>query len=282
MNPPEKKKRLTYVVNYLSADNSQHWVHIPNLLSEMEKLGWEVDLVSERGGQGRAEVLGMPVTFLSKNARWARLFPLARHLLKTRGRGGLVYVRISKSAAFLSAALGRLLGWKTVYWLSDVVVDFNATRLGWKAPFEYYQMWTLFRLVDRLVTGPERIVDYFAHHYRLPRRKITLLYNDLAIDGIQPAGLRDEHDVRVLLVHWLSPRRDTMRYISSLLAALERESQKGRKVQLDIVGGGPEQPLLERFVSEHDSPVAVNFHGPVPNRDLGQFYSRATIFIMPS
>ena len=146
MNLPEKKKRLTYVVNYLSADNSQHWVHIPNLLAEMEKLGWEVDLVSERGGQGKAEVLGMPVTFLSKNSRWARLVPLALHLLKTRARnGGLVYVRISTSAAFLSAVLGRLLGWKTVYWLSDVVVDFNAKRLGWKGPFEFYQMWTLFR-----------------------------------------------------------------------------------------------------------------------------------------
>ena len=132
------------------------------------------------------------------------------------------------------------------------------------------------------MTGPERIVEYFAHHYRLPRRKITLLYNDLAIDGIEPASPPAENDVRVLLVHWLSPRRDTMRYFPSLLAALERKSEKGRKVQLDIIGGGPEQPLLERFVSERDSPVAVNFHGPVPNRELGAFYSRATIFIMPS
>jgi len=277
------KKQLTYVVNYLSADNSQHWVHIPNLLVEMKKLGWDIDLVSERGGQGSAEVLGMPVTFLSRNARWARLLPLACRLVKTRARtGGQVYVRISQSAAFLSAALGRLLGWKTVYWLSDVVVDFNASRLGWKGPFEYLQTWTLFRLVDRLVTGPERIVDYFADQYRLPRRKITLLYNDLAIDGIEPSHPADDNDVRVLLVHWLSPRRDTMRYFPSLVEALERESRKGRKVQLDVVGGGPEQPRLERFASERDSPIVVNFHGPVPNRDLGAFYGRATIFIMPS
>jgi glycosyltransferase involved in cell wall biosynthesis len=279
----ETPKRLTYIVNFLSADNSQHWVHIPHLLSEMEKLGWEVDLVSERGGQGTAEILGKRVTFLSRNSRWLRLFPLVGHLLKMRRRNGrIVYVRISKSAAFVSAFLGRLLGWRTVYWLSDTVVDFNAKRLGWKGPFEYYTMWTLFRLADRLVTGPERIVDYFQQQYRLPRRKIELLYNDLDLEGIQPAQAGDGDEVRVLLVHWLSPRRDTMRYFPGMLAALERESAKGRKVQLDIVGGGPEQPLLERFAADHPGRVLVNFHGALPNRELGAFYGRATIFVMPS
>jgi len=284
MDSKNRPKKLTYIVNYLSADNAQHWVHIPNLLKEMEKLGWTVDLVSERGGEGTSEILGMPVTFLSRNARWGRVVPLIRHLLRRRARdGGLVYVRISKSAAFISALMGRLFGWKTVYWLSDVVVDFNASRLGWKAPFEYHQMWTLFRLIDRLVTGPERIVDYFAHHYGLPKRKILLLYNDIALDGIERA--KDSSDsgvVRVLLVHWLSPRRETARYFPALLAALERVSASGRKVELDVIGGGPEQPQLEQFASTHQGTVTVNFHGPIPNRDLGTFYNRATLFVMPS
>lgn len=281
---PIRRKQLTYIVNYLSADDAQHWVHIPNLLKELEKLGWTIDLVSERGGEGTSEILGMPVTFLSRNARWARLVPLIGHLLKRRAtHGGLVYVRISKSAAFISAFMGRLFGWKTVYWLSDVVVDFNASRLGWKAPFEYYQMWTLFRLIDRLATGPERIVDYFAHHYGLHKRKILLLYNDIALDGVEQA--KDSSDpgiVRVLLVHWLSPRRETARYFPALLAALERVSARGRKVELDVIGGGPEQPQLERFATTQQGRVEINFHGPVPNRDLGAFYSRATMFVMPS
>ncbi len=278
------EKRLTYIVNYLSADNAQHWIHIPNLLAEMEKLGWEIDLVSERGGEGTAEVLGMPVTFLSRNARWARLFPLVAHLIRTRGRErGLVFVRISKSAAFVSALMGRLFGWKTVYWLSDVVVDFNASRLGWKAPFEYCQMWILFRLVDRLVTGPERIVDYFAQHYHLPHRRIALLYNDVALDGIEPAeDVGEKGDIRVLLVHWLSPRRETMRYFPALLEALERVSAKGCRVQLNVIGGGPDEPKLKRHASDHESGVEVNFHGQMPNRELGSFYGRATAFVMPS
>ena len=66
MNSPSGLKRLTYVVNYLSADDAQHFVHIPNLLAQMERLGWSIDLLSERGGRGQAEVLGQRVTFLSR------------------------------------------------------------------------------------------------------------------------------------------------------------------------------------------------------------------------
>lgn len=282
MNRSNAPKRLTYIVNRISADESQHAVHIPNLLREMEKLGWSVDLVSERGGTGTKTVFGVPVTYMSENGRWSRLSSLARHLISGRDRQRVVYVRISKSAAFVSAILGRLFGWKTVYWLSDVVVDFNANRLGWKAPFDYYTMWLLFRLVDRLVTGPETIVDYLSREYRLPRRKMTLLYNDLDLDGIDPAVAGSSDAVRVLMVHWLSPRRDTMRYIPSLLAALESRAKLGDKVQFDVVGGGPEQAQLEHYVADHPGNVAINFHGSLPNHRLGDFYRSATIFVMPS
>ena len=43
------QKRLTYIVNYVSADDAQHFVHIPYLLDELSKLGWLVELVSGRG-----------------------------------------------------------------------------------------------------------------------------------------------------------------------------------------------------------------------------------------
>jgi glycosyltransferase involved in cell wall biosynthesis len=275
-------KKLTYVANRVSADDSQHWVHIPNLLHEMEKLGWEIDLVSERGGSGTATVLGLPVTFLSESSRVSRVCSLVRHLIRGGSRNRVVFVRISKSAGLVAGALGRLLGWKTVYWLSDVVVDFNAKRLGWRAPFEYYMMWTMFRLVDRLVTGPERIVDYFMREYRLPKQKVALLYNDLDLNGIAPAKAHTGSAIRVLMVHWLSPRRDTIRYFPALLAALERQAEKGASVQLDVIGGGPEQPLLEHYASENPGKVGVTFHGPMPNRELDEFYRSATIFVMPS
>ena len=57
--------------NYLSADDAQHYVHVPRLLLEMEELGWQIDLVSERGGSGTSEVLGRRGHILSRSrSRW--------------------------------------------------------------------------------------------------------------------------------------------------------------------------------------------------------------------
>lgn len=283
MTSPTAAKRLTYVLNYLSAGDAQHSVHIPNLLAEMEKLGWRIDLVSERGGEGTGEILGMSVSFLSKDGRWARLFPLVRHLLRMRlGGGRLVYVRISKSAAWVSASLGRIFGWKTVFWLSGNVEDFNrrSKRHAWLG---FWSMWLLLRLVDRLVTGPETMVDYYARVYRLPKSKIVMLYNDIDLRAVGPRRRAESDELRTLLVHRLSPVRETGRYFPSLLAALGAAAAKtGKTVLLDVCGGGPELEQLKRQAAGAPKSVVVTFHGSVPNRDLDLFYGRATIFVMPS
>ena len=273
-------KRLTYIVNYLSADDVQHFVHIPNLLSHLEKLGWTVDLVSERGGRGRTEVNGRPVTFLSHEGRWSRLIPLLSHLMKMRVRGGgLTFVRISKSAALVSAVAGRLLGWKTVYWLSDVKEDIDR-RKRW-GRIRFLGMWILMRLINRLATGPETMTAYYRAVYRLPAQKIILLYNDLDTRiALQAMPGRESREPTILLVHRLSPARETVRYLPVLLDAL-RAAQFPASLQ--IVGDGPERAALERIVSiQQNSPVTVSFHGALPHQQLKEYYSKATLFIMPS
>lgn len=284
MKPPGIAKRITYIVNYLSADDAQHFVHIPNLLSHLEKLGWEVDLASERGGEGRAEVLGLPVTFLSRRSRWKRAIRLPRHLLAMRQRGGrLVFVRISKFATLVSALMGRLLGWKTVFWQSGTVEDFNI-RSGLKGRVEFAGMWLLFRLIDRLATGPETMVAYYAQRYAIPHCKIMLLYNDIELDGISPADVATRQDeTRVLLVHRLSPVRETVRYFPALLAALDsRARTTGAPIILDICGDGPERSALEDVAKTASRAVDVRFHGAIPQCKLEVYYRAATIFVMPT
>lgn len=280
--PPAK--RLTYIVNYMSADDAQHFVHIPNLLAQLESLGWEIDLVSERGGEGRADVLGRQVTFLSLQSKWRRAIRLPVHLLAMRRRGGkLVFVRISKFAALVSALVGRVFGWKTVYWLSGTVEDFNL-RGGWRARVGLAGMWLLLRLIDRLATGPETMVAYYARRYGLPERKIMLLYNDVALDKVAPAGAKLYADqVHVLLVHRLSPVRETDRYFPALLKALDLHARSNAApVILDICGDGPERKALEAVARTAPNGVDVRFHGAVPQLDLARYYARATIFVMPS
>jgi len=281
MTKPPTAKKLTYIVNYLSADDAQHYVHIPRLLAEMEKLGWEIDLVSERGGVGEQDVLGRRVTFLSRQGKAQRVANLLRHLLAMRRSGGrLVFVRISKFAALLSAIAGRLLGWKTVYWLSGTVEDFNL-RKGAGARLRFAGMWLLFRLIDRLATGPERMVDYYRRMYGLPERKIMLLYNDIDPERPVRREAMEHEDLSVLMVHRLSPVRETNRYFPALLHTIEDFARTTkRSVRLDICGDGPEMNQLQKMA--HAGGVAVEFHGSVPQRRLRDYYRGATIFVMPS
>lgn len=276
-------KRLTYIVNRMSADDAQHYVHIPPLLSELERLGWEVDLVSERGGSGNFEVLGRRVTYLSHSSKLLRLVRLVAHLLVVRDRGGrLVFVRISKFAALTSALLGRLLGWKTVYWLSGAVEDFNL-KSGWRGRVGVAGMRLLLRLVDRLATGPETMAAYYSLQYRLPPSKIVVLYNDINLDQRGGSHTAAAHGSNVLLVHRLSPVRETGRYFPTLLEALGRYSRNARiPVTLDVCGDGPERLLLESMAQNAPAEVSVQFHGAIPQLKLAPFYEAADLFVMPS
>jgi glycosyltransferase involved in cell wall biosynthesis len=283
MDPNDTPKMLTYIVNQVSADDVQHYAHIPNLLNQMEKLGWRIDLISEKGGVGSADILGRRVTYLSNSERWRRIPRLVSCLVRMRARGGrLVFVRIAKWTGFISALLGRLLGWKTVYWLSDVKEDFNARRRWGRIGFA--GMRVLMSVVDRLATGPEKMVDYYRGTYRLSAKKVLLLYNDLNLSEIERAkGSGSASTVNVLLVHRLSPARETARYFPVLIKALHRVAvSSGKSIALDVCGDGPERTELEHIAANSAHGIQVRFHGPVPQRRLASFYDRATIFVMPS
>lgn len=276
-------KRLTYIVNFLSADDAQHFVHIPQLLSELEKLGWDIDLLSERGGHGETEVLGRLVTYLSYASKLRRFGHLLVYLVTMRKRGGrLVFVRISKFAALMSALLGRLLGWKTVYWLSGTVEDYN-WRAGLRGKLSFAGMWLLLNLVDRLATGPEAMVAYYSAQYGLSASKIIMLYNDIDTEVSNSTPVSAEFPSKVLLVHRLSPVRETHRYFPALLEALENYgSIAGVALTLDVCGDGPERARLESLALRAGAHLDVRFHGALPQRELGAFYKAADIFVMPS
>ena len=278
------ERRLTYILNHLSSDDSQHYVHIPNLLAELARLGWRVDVVSERGGRGEKEVLGQRVTYLSTGGRVIRFVRLARLLLRMRAQGGrLVFVRISKHAAMASAVLGRMMGWRTLFWLSGTVEDFNRQARGWQGRLEHLYMWVLLRLIDRLVTGPETMLSYYQRTYGLPAGKVALLYNDVDLTAVEAAApSTNSSRPRVLMVHRLSPVRETGRYLPSLLAGLDEFAAKDGSVILDVVGEGPERAELERIAAQAGDGVQVRFLGALPNRELDAYYASASLFVMPS
>jgi glycosyltransferase involved in cell wall biosynthesis len=284
MSSSDQPKRLTYIVNYLSADDTQHYVHVPRLLSALEMRGWTIDLLSERGGFGTVEILGRSVTFLSRQSKWKRVANLVAKLLAMRNRGGrLVFVRISSFAALASSLLGRVFGWRTIFWISGTVEDYDLRR-GLLGRLAVMRLWILFRLVDRLATGPETMARYYTGRYGLPPSKIVVLYNDVEILAASRRTEATQDQVfRVLMVHRLSPVRETTRYFPNLVDSLSRfAAATGSSVVLDICGDGPERPELERIASQARRPVEIRFHGAIPHRELEHHYRHATIFVMPS
>jgi glycosyltransferase involved in cell wall biosynthesis len=278
-------KKLVYILNYVSTDDTQHFVHVLHLLTQLKTLGWSVVVISEKGGQGTQSILGHQVRYMSRNGGRSRLVRLAQTLRSLRKEGyRLVFVRISRPAALVAALLSRPFGWKTLYWLSGTLDDFNSRQPLVRRTVEKAILSTIFASIHRFVTGPESMVDYYKTVYRVRPGKCVLLYNDIDIDKYKPTvrgpGCRD---LRVLMLHRLSPVRETSRYLPGIVAALSGyAAEQGRPVELNIVGDGPERRELEYAAAAASGGLRVAFHGAIPNRRVHEFYSRADIFIMPS
>ena len=217
MSSSDQPKRLTYIVNYLSADDTQHYVHVPRLLSALEMRGWTIDLLSERGGFGTVEILGRQRDVPVAPEQMEACRHLVAKLFAMRNRGGrLVFVRISSFAALASSLLGRVFGWRTIFWISGTVEDYDIRR-GLLGRLAVMRLWIFFRLVDRLATGPETMARYYAGRYGLPLRKIVVLYNDVEIIAAsRRIEAAQDQIFRVLMVHRLSPVRETIRYFPNL------------------------------------------------------------------
>lgn len=285
MPKPATDKKLVYILNYVSADDTQHFVHVLHLLTQLKTLGWSVVVISEKGGEGTQSILGHQVRYMSQTGGRSRLMRLARTLMNLRQEGyRLVFVRISRPAALVASLLSRPFGWKTLYWLSGTLDDFNSRQPLVQRTVEKAILKTIFASIHRFVTGPEAMVDYYKTVYRVRPDKCVLLYNDIDIDKYKPtAAAPGTRDLSVLMLHRLSPVRETNRYMPGIVAALsEYAARQGRPVELNIVGDGPERPQLEHAAAAASGGLRVVFHGAIPNRRVHEFYSRSDIFIMPS
>lgn len=285
MPQPTTNKKLVYILNYVSADDTQHFVHVLHLLTRLKQLGWSVAVISEKGGKGSQSVLGHDVRYMSRNGGWTRLLRLAKALIDLRRQGySLVFIRISRPAALVASLLSGPFGWKTLYWLSGTLDDFNSRQPFVRRSIDSIIRKTIFACIHRFVTGPESMIDYYQTVYRVPRRKCALLYNDIDVDRYKQAGPSvSPHGLSILLLHRLSPVRETSRYMPGIITVLsEHAAAQGRPVCLHIVGDGPERAALQSAAASASGGLEVVFHGAIPNRRVQEFYALADIFIMPS
>ncbi len=216
---PRSCSRLVYVVPHLSEDESEHFAHIPALLSA---LGKRVDVAAavERGNPP-ARLDGVRLLMrVPGRSRIGRMLGTVLTVHRLSRAGYRTYF-LRYSTLFVVVLIltypvyrHRILLWRSG--LPDVRGPEQPRTLRLRA-HEYVNMITA-RLVHCLVTGPETMVPLMAGLWGVPRHRMRLLYNDVDAERFAPLdgkargaartqlGWGDDEFV-VLFVHRLSYRK---------------------------------------------------------------------------
>lgn len=285
MTQPNPKK-LVYVLNYVHPSDAQHFVHVMALLRTLEeRCGWEVTLLSEKGGEGVQVVHGKEVRYLSRNGKFSRLVALAAALAKLRRNGyRLVFVRISKPAALASAIVGKALGMRVLYWQSTANYDLDRHKPLIKRLRDDMAMACIKWGIDRFVTGPEYMLSYYEKNYLIRQNKLLLLYNDVDLTRFMPPAASRASDgvLKILFVHSLSPSKNAVLYFPRIIERLNKLATEDQRIALDLIGDGPERNQIAEQIKAAKGFFSIRMLGAVANTDLPQHLAGADIFIMPS
>ncbi len=279
-------KKLVYVLNYVHPSDVQHFVHVMALLRTLEeRCGWEITLLSEKGGEGVQVVHGKEVRYLSRNGKVSRLVSLAVALAKLRRNGyRLVFVRISKPAALVSSIVGKMSSMRVLYWQSTANFDLDRHKPLINRFADDFAMACIKLGIDRFVTGPEYMLRYYEENYKIPKNKLLLLYNDIDLERFIPSAVPRASDgaLKILFVHSLSPSKNAVLYIPRIIERLNALAAEGQRIELDLIGDGPERNHIHEQIKAAHGNCSVQMLGAVPNTDLPQYLAGADIFIMPS
>jgi glycosyltransferase involved in cell wall biosynthesis len=293
------RRRLVYVLNQFSRDESSHFVHVTGLIEALAARGVEVLLIVEKAFDvPDIPVAGVKVVGFMERRAIRRFFRLAA-TIRAAARAGYtaVFVRIGVPAALTAviACLGT--GARVYYWQSGTVhAQDRAEATGHRRLIWLLRSWWPFRLlvrgVDRFATGPETMVRYYRDEVRVPERKLVCLYNDIDVSRFRDRMGRvdrraerarigaDDSTTVMLFVHRLSPVRRTTMYIPALLDALR--DQVRVPWMLAFAGGGPEMHELSQAVARSGVGDHCRLLGNLAAHRLPALYRAADVFVHPT
>jgi glycosyltransferase involved in cell wall biosynthesis len=286
--PAAPRKRLVYVIPQLGPGTVEHFAHIPSLLTSLSE-HVDVAVVVERGGFPDSDRVTRIMEINGTNP-FSRLRRSLQAVARCAAAGHDTYfLRYSRLFVLVLLVTYPLYRHRILLWMSGTadLPQPHRRRKSVRGRFEDAITWLVLRGVDRLVTGPETMVDVMSRRWNLPRRRISLLYNDIDPEWfVQPSAgerhrFRDARgwapdDFVMLFVHRLSFRRGT-RLLAPLLNAVR--AALDRPVRLVVVGDGPDRATLEGAAAVTPGLEIV---GALPNDRVSEWYGAADCFVMPS
>ncbi|MCP3177488.1 glycosyltransferase family 4 protein [Desulfuromonas sp. KJ2020] len=296
-----QQKKLIYILNSYSPNDSSHFHHVLGLLDSLAKRGVEIALVIEKADA--IPTFSHPnirVIALQNRQGLLRFAELFRVIIRLIQQGfDRTYIRIAAPAALVATLAHRIYGGAVFFWQSGTTIEYDAAQPISLKKIKWYLSTYLpntlaRRFVHYFVTGPEFMVDYYSRVGGVNKEKIRLLYNDIDVGRFAPPADRSNQKAAflaahgfepgtlvLLLVHRLSPVRRTQLYFPSCLKSL-RDGGLLDRVAVIIAGTGPELPAIQAEVQSLDVANRCIFLGSVPNREIQHLYAVADIFLHPT
>jgi glycosyltransferase involved in cell wall biosynthesis len=295
-------KKLIYILNSYSKNESSHFFHVLHLLSVMAKRGIDIVLLIEKANDIPVfEESNIKVVTLKNKTGVKRFVELYQTVANLNEQGyNRTYIRISSVTALVASFANKLNGGMTFFWQSGTTIEWdleqplNLKKIKWYIT-SYFPGRAARKSVDYFVTGPESMADYYESVAGVQRNKIKVLYNDINIGRFSVGKTTDinlkqqflsEHDFSpnslvLLLVHRLSPVRKTTMYFPHCLDVLVNKDLL-KNVVVIVAGGGGELEPIKLMAQKSGVYSQCVFLGNVANSEIQQLYTMSDVFLHPT
>ncbi len=168
-----------------------------------------------------------------------------------------------------------------------VVLEHSSTYIANKTKNEYIKNTNL---VEKIITTiiykysnkNIAVSNYLADaikKMKLLRNKVYVVPNVVNVPNKVEFHKRSSERIKILTIALLNKDKNLL----SLISVVDRLIRKGKNLELEIIGDGPDRKSLEDFAKQLGIfNKNIFFHGFVANDRIGEYYQRSNFFVLPS
>jgi glycosyltransferase involved in cell wall biosynthesis len=267
-------KKIVYIINYVEKNTDTHFFHIYELLRALDKKINVFLIVENKSDKILSNQYNQK--FHNPFLRFIELLFVIFFLYFKGYRK--IYIHYSYFGAIVSSLLSYFINLETYYWNCGELKQFVRKCAFRDFILKKIPVFYTFKMIDYLVTGNHTMKDYYIKHFNISSEKIIIMPNWINVERFQNTQnnfyiAETENKKIILFVHRISKRKG-----SDELLFLLNHFRTCNKYHFWIIGDGPEL----NFIRNKNRNKNVTFFGKVPNRNIGNYFKRSDLFIMPS
>ncbi|PIR88891.1 MAG: hypothetical protein COU07_03270 [Candidatus Harrisonbacteria bacterium CG10_big_fil_rev_8_21_14_0_10_40_38] len=278
-------QKLCYICPFYDKDSATHISYLAPFIKKVADKA-DVFLIIEKANE--KPDLGTAYTRVSsKKSKVFKIIKTFFYLIEARAKGYKnIYIHYSFSAAYLASWVFGKTGGKVFYWNCGMPWNYKRPKVrDWFERLAY-------RRINFLVTGTDGMADLYSKHYKISKEKIKVMANwidlekiknqksKIKIDDIKKELNIKENQKVLLFVHRLSKRKGA-HHLTEIINSLNFKFQISNFILL-VAGNGPEAENIKHQITNYKLNDKVRLLGWIPQNKIGDYFSIADVFLMPS